>query len=366
MRRWLGRTPDGARSGDSIIRRDGCTGLRTTGRETIGSSMNGLEGPEYITKLLAQADVVAPVLRVDAASEAPSTNAAWIVEVEGGQRFVVREYRWPYQEREPDRIRKEPVLHQLLRTNGIPAPEVLATAEVDRAAALLEYMPGRPLGEITNQLTAQSRVQAWWSVGKVMRRVHSIDYPTDHAGVIVGEKVRPFDEESWGGFCRGDMIQPAIRLQKRRPDLHIDLDRLRTLGDRLLRVLDDTPRVLLHNDSHPWNVLVQETEGGWECSGVLDWEHAWVGDPTWDLVRMDLFRLRPIGPTPNAYWQGYGRHPTEPEASFYELQISFWMANQYLDGSRALLPTYERAMSYVDDLNRRLSRLDSLLRHEKS
>lgn len=329
--------------------------------EMIGSSVNGLEGSERITRLLAQADVVVPVLHVDAASESGSTNATWIVEVEGGQRFVVREYRWPYQEQEPGRIRKEPILHRLLRTHGIPAPEVLATSEGEWDAALLKYLPGRPLGEITNQLTAQARAQAWRSVGEVMHRVHSIDYSTDIAGVIVGEKVRPFEEGSWGGFCRAGMIKHAVRLQKRRHDLRIDLDRLNTLGDRFLPVLDDTPRVLLHNDSHPWNVLVEETEGGWECSGVLDWEHAWVGDPTWDLVRMDLFRLKPMGPTPDAYWQGYGRHPTEPEASFYELQISLWMANQYLDGSKALLPTYQQATSYVEDLDRRLSQLESLL-----
>ncbi|HZD22717.1 MAG TPA: hypothetical protein VE569_04860 [Acidimicrobiia bacterium] len=94
---------------------------------------------------------------------------------------------------------------------------------------------------------------------------------------------------------------------------------------------------------------------------MLDWEHAWVGDPTWDLVRMDLFRLKPKGPTPNAYWQGYGRHPTEPQASFYELQINLWMANQYLDGSQALLPTYELALTYVEDLDRQLSDLETRL-----
>lgn len=324
--------------------------------------MNGLEGSERIDRLLARAGVPAPVSRMDEVSERGSTNRTWVVEVEGGQRFVVREYRWPYEEEELQRARKEVILHQLLRRHGVPVPEVLATAEEDDwDAALLEYLPGRPLGEITNELTAEARARAWRSVGEVMRRVHSIDYPTEDAGVIVGEKVRSFDEGSWGGFCRGGTIKHAVRLQERRPDLHIDLDRLETLGDRFQPVLDDTPRVLLHNDSHPWNVLVAETEGAWECSGVLDWEHAWVGDPTWDLVRMDLFRLKPIGATPEAYWSGYGRHPTEPQASFYELQISLWMANQYLDGSQALPPTYQQAMSYVEDMDRRLHRLEGLL-----
>lgn len=119
--------------------------------------------------------------------------------------------------------------------------------------------------------------------------------------------------------------------------------------------------MLLHNDPHPWNVLVEETDHGWECSGWLDWEHAWVGDPVWDLVRMDLFRRKPIGPTPQAFWDGYGSPPSEPRRSFYELQINLWMANQYLDGSRALLPTYRTAIRYVETLDDQLPRLEKIV-----
>ncbi len=77
-----------------------------------------------------------------------------------------------------------------------------------------------------------------------------------------------------------------------------------------------------------------------------------MGDPIWDLVRMDLFRRKPIGPTPEAFWEGYGRSPSEPERSVYEMHIFLWMANQYLNEDRQLLPTYEAAMSYVHQLDR--------------
>ena len=74
-------------------------------------------------------------------------------------------------------------------------------------------------------------------------------------------------------------------------------------------------------------------------------------NPTWDLVRMDLFRRKPIGSTPDAFWEGYGAVPREPERSIYELHIYLWMANQYLDGDRQLMPTYAAAMRYVERLD---------------
>lgn len=306
--------------------------------------------------------MTARVTRISEVSEWDSTNRTWVIDTDSRRRFVVREYKWPYEEEEPQRAHKETTLHQLLRQQGIPVPEVLTTVrEDDWEGVLLEYLPGQPLGDVTSQLTSKARAQAWRSVGEVIRRVHSINYPTDEAGVIIGDKVRPFDKGSWGAFFRGGVSRHAARLRERRPDLAVDLDRLKSLGQRFQPLLDDTPRVLLHNDPHPWNVLVHETEQGWECSAVLDWEHAWVGDPTWDLVRMDLFRLKPIGPTPEAFWEGYGHRPIEPQASFYELHISLWMANQHLDGSQALPPTYEAATDYVHDLERHLSRLEDIL-----
>lgn len=42
------------------------------------------------------------------------------------------------------------------------------------------------------------------------------------------------------------------------------------------------------------------------------------------------------------------------------------MASQYLDGSEALLPTYLQATSYVENLDRHLSHLHSLLTDEKT
>jgi aminoglycoside phosphotransferase (APT) family kinase protein len=53
-------------------------------------------------------------------------------------------------------------------------------------------------------------------------------------------------------------------------------------------LLDSRPVRLLHNDSHPWNILVDSVCGDWRVTGWLDWEFAWSGDPAWDIARLDI------------------------------------------------------------------------------
>lgn len=130
-------------------------------------------------------------------------------------------------------------------------------------------------------------------------------------------------------------------------------------------LLNERPLVLLHNDPHPWNVLVHETDDQWRCSAWLDWEYAWSGDPTWDLVRLEIFRLKPIGPTPVAFYEGYGNTPKDPEWTIYEISIYLWMADQYLDGEvdeqRVLMPTYKTAMRYLERIDEKVERIGRAL-----
>ena len=316
---------------------------------------------DLLRSLLSQAEISGGVAHMEPVVDQGSTNRMSLVETDQGKRFIFREYRWPHDGRELDRVRKEPFLHERLRQHGIPAPQVLAATHYGPwGAVLLEYLPGELLGEVTPRLEPDARDQAWSSAGQVMRRIHSITYPTGTAGVILGEDLRPFEQGSWGRFCGRDLVRHAARLQEHRPDLRIDLGRLRSLADTIESVLDEAPAVLLHNDPHPWNVLVQEAEDGWECSGWLDWEYAWVGDPVCALVTFDMFRRKPIRPTPMALWDGYGALPPEPRRVFYELQISLWMANEYLDGSRALPPTHRAAISYIEDLEAHLAHIEQV------
>jgi aminoglycoside phosphotransferase (APT) family kinase protein len=288
------------------------------------------------------------------------TNQNVLVELVDGQRYVLRVYRWPHGEGSDrlQRSKKEAFLHRLLSDHGVRVPKIVAQIEDDgQAASLLQYLPGELLGDAGPRLTSPERGQAWRSVGAALYRAHQIHYPPGSHGDIVGDVLQPFEAGSWGRFHVQSIVEHAERLRQREA-IRLDLSQLRQIVEATVPKLDRTPASLLHNDPHPWNVLVRREGPTWECSGWLDWEYAWVGDPDWDLVRMDLFRIRPIGPTPSAFYDGYGSTPATLPSQVYTLHINLWMANDFLNGGRTLLPTYQAAMAYLGRMDRELEALD--------
>ena len=79
----------------------------------------------------------------------------------------------------------------------------------------MEFKPGQLLGNVVDDLTETQHAEAWRAVGAALRKVHSVQLPDHCAGMIVGERVQPFEEGSWGDFHYHQAIQHAINLLKR-------------------------------------------------------------------------------------------------------------------------------------------------------
>ncbi|HEY7104844.1 MAG TPA: aminoglycoside phosphotransferase family protein [Acidimicrobiia bacterium] len=291
-----------------------------------------------------------------------STNHTYVLHV-GGRRFVARCYRWPYEgDDRLERPRKEAWLSQSLAAAGVPVPEIVATVDArdnSGGAVLMRYVEGDLLGEL-----AAARVSgletAWADAGRALRRAHALPGPPGGAGQIVGDRLEPFREGSWGEWQAANLTQHAARLAARHGSA-IPVGDLRRVAEAAVDLLDERPLRLIHNDPHPWNVLAVEARGRWKCAAWLDWEFAWVGDPLWDLARLDVFRVTDIGPTPDAFFEGYGSAPEPPAYEFYVLAINLWMVNQSDDGSTALPATFAAARTYVRDLARHLVRIETML-----
>jgi aminoglycoside phosphotransferase (APT) family kinase protein len=270
----------------------------------------------------------------------------------------LREYRWPYGVPDDlDRPGKEEWLSGLVRRFGVPAPREVSRIAVGNVVVVLrEYLPGRPLGDVPT-----GRTSAWRAAGTMMARIHAIEIDGDaSAGVIVGRSVRPFTEGSWGRWQLANAVKHGGSVSER-GTYEVDPERVRRLYSRALPLLDSRPVRLLHNDVHPWNILVDGSGDEWRCTGWLDWEFAWTGDPAWDVARLDIFRLKDIGPTPAAFDDGYGSPRVPVVSELYEFAIMLWMSDQDAAGDTALGPTYRQAHLYLSEADAVLSRLERLI-----
>jgi aminoglycoside phosphotransferase (APT) family kinase protein len=81
--------------------------------------------------------------------------------------------------------------------------------------------------------------------------------------------------------------------------LVVDLDAAATLWRRATAVPDDAPRVWIHGDLHPFNVI--SVDGGF--GGIIDWSDISGGDPAVDLGFLHL--LLPAAAVATAF-ESYG------------------------------------------------------------
>ena len=323
--------------------------------------------PAFLPRLLAEAVQSRNPIQSVEPLHTGVTNRTSLVRLRDDTRYILGEYEWPYDtDDDLQWVEKELYLHDLLLKHDVPVPAIVAHLDDESGrAVLMEYKPGSLLGDVVGSLTDEQQAQAWRAVGAALRKVHSIHLSDRYAGLIVGQRIQPFDEGTWGEFHYHQAIRHAENLLKRELGIRFELSSMKRVLKQAVPLLNERPLALLHNDPHPWNVLVHETDGQWVCSAWLDWEYAWSGDPAWDLARLEIFRLKPIGPTPAAFCEGYGIVPNDPEWSIYELSIYLWMANQYLDGEvdaeRVLMPTYEAAMRYLGRIDGVVERIGRAL-----
>jgi len=282
-------------------------------------------------------------------------NRHWLVELENGDRLVVRRYEWPWGPAEPfDRMAKEAWLLPRLSDADVPAPQVLAADRVGAdAALLLSFVEGSPLGELDHRPDV-----LWHASGRALRAVHEADIGLagEPAGLLVAGGVEPF-ADGWARWHVDNTRAHAESLARDRPELAIDVDRCVGVVESARPLLDARPIRLIHTDANPWNVLVTDEQATW-----VDWEFAWLGDPIYDFARLTLARKRDLGRVPDALFDGYGDDPTrDPVFAVYALGFHLWMANEALSPLLPLQTTYTNAARDLRNLPAHLDTLEQLV-----
>jgi hypothetical protein len=119
-----------------------------------------------------------------------------------------------------------------------------------------------------------------------------------------------------------------------------------------LALYQRAPLVLCQYDAHLWRFLVaRDARGQWRCTPILDWEHADLDDPDWDLAQLDGFRWTTVGAVPGDFFAGYGRTPTSPLYTLYRRERAAWILSRHAAGDHDWL---ELSVPPAEQLIRRL------------
>jgi aminoglycoside phosphotransferase (APT) family kinase protein len=291
-----------------------------------------------------------------------SFNRNLVVTDTSGERFVMRLYRdRPEPHTATARARRERWVLDTLAAAGVPVPQPLAWSEEERTAALLlPLVEGEALGALAARVAAGDAVGAWHAAGRAFARVHGVDSRrASDAGCEAIGITAPY--ASRGPYHYDEALAHLAAVADARRDLPAP-GPLLAVVEEARPLYERAPVVLCQYDAHLWQFLLLRRSREWECTAILDWEHADLDDPDWDLAQLDVFRFEPVGPTPTAFFAGYGRTPLSPLYALYRVERAAWVlaahagGAAWLDGSvgaaeRFLLEAHGR----TDELRRQIT-----------
>jgi aminoglycoside phosphotransferase (APT) family kinase protein len=146
----------------------------------------------------------------------------------------------------------------------------------------------------------------------VKARLQMSESDLEQAFTQFGEAVAQLHAIQFAGFGElpPNLNLPAgrdfVAAWEQRAQAFIPEERLReafleALEPRKVLFAEAGPASLCHEDLHGYNLLFEPRAGGWQLSGVLDFDKAWAGCRESDLARLEFWD----GMTSPAFWQAY-------------------------------------------------------------
>ena len=211
--------------------------------------------------------------RIDAPES--NTNAVFILD----RRVVIKIYSPFWTEFPFERA----LMERLAHAPGIPVPAIRAAGvfqdRKDWNYLAMEFCAGRPLDELRPELTRHALLEVAAQTGRMVRRLHAVD-PAPLSAIDKGEPwnalVNRRRREVLPELVDRDLIVPAV------------VPELETLLDEAMAVSRTAPRVIVHGDLNAEHLLLDERNGRWELSALIDFGDARVGVPDYEWMPLWL------------------------------------------------------------------------------
>ena len=244
--------------------------------------------------------------------EAPesNTNAVFILD----RRVVIKIYNPFWAEYGFERA----LMELLAREGGVPVPAIRAAGVLrdrrDWSYLAIEFGTGCPLDELRPRLRPdQVLLEVAGQTGRLLRRLHAVD-PEPLAAIDKGERwdalvVRRRHAVVPEMIDRG-LIVPAVA------------PALEELMDEALAASRTAPRVVVHGDLNAEHLLLEQRNGRWTISALLDFGDARIGVPDYEWMPLWLGLCNRDAGMMRAILDAYG--PSLPAAPRLGRGIAAW------------------------------------------
>jgi aminoglycoside phosphotransferase (APT) family kinase protein len=234
-------------------------------------------------------------------------NTHAYVTLEDDTRVVIRICDGPWWTEKPDKIAKfksERFAWDMLKqVDGIRTPQVIAI-ETDEAILpypflIMTHVPGTPMWEIFPTLPQGEQIRLLEELGAVAHKIHALPIPED----VPDEVMR------WGRLS-DDLRKHLQDLVSRGLVTSVVHDRVEQVFSACSQQFEamDEDMVFLHGDLHFGNILLEQNDGQWRISGLVDAELAGIGPRGRELTALEQFSFRDLKlpGMREAFLRGYG------------------------------------------------------------
>lgn len=279
-------------------------------------------------------------------------NRCWIVNGAHVIRFDVLDWGGM------NRYAGEKWAYDLLRFHDIPLPRVLALDASGRHVPfhylIMTCMPGETVSRSLTRLSAARQQHIAFEAGAYLATMHR---HTFHQFGLLYEIAAGVPKRDWVAYIADFYADYCGQVRALGLLPEAVLARIQTVQERL-RPLFDAVRTghFVHGDYHFSNLLQQDGR----ISGVVDFDWAMSGDPSWDFRIDDQLEDAAPG-SREAFYAGYTSRGRLPDQHFE--RVAFYRIGLYLDYLATFAPddpgeidrTLPRLLRELDWLENRLS-----------
>ena len=188
-----------------------------------------------------------------------------------GDAFVIKIFA-PFRE---NYLRETAALRFTHGKLDIETPELISTGELEGWSYLvMTQLPGRASRDVWENIALRDRLEIVKRTGGAMRQLHQHKAPLSETAL----------NRDWHGFLKRQALR-AVERQRACGANPLWLESLPAYLDARLDLLPaSSEQVFLHGDIHAGNLLLDESDGRWRVSGLIDFGDSLCGFHEYEFV----------------------------------------------------------------------------------